>query len=144
MGRALIAFVFAPTGEGAEPPPEKTEAEVAAEEQENIAADAVGDGSKYWADVARATIAAAEQRAADAERKTAEAEARAAEAEAAERRAARTWHEQSMPTEAAAPAGVERPEEVKSAGNKDRGSPVHRLLEAVYARKQAQASGASV
>eukprot|EP01043_Picozoa_sp_COSAG02_P096565 COSAG02_NODE_32846_length_509_cov_1.251220_2_plen_133_part_01 len=93
---------------------------------------------RYWADVARATIAAAERRAAEAEAKTAAAEARAKEAEAAERRAARTWHEQDN-VGAVKPAGASRSAAAPppAAGNKDKGSPVHRLLEAVYARKQA-------
>lgn len=99
--------------------------------------------------MARATIAAAERRAAEAEAKTAEAEARAAEAEAAERRAARTWHEQPEPATPGTPLASDArsagtPGVAPSAvGNKDKGSPVHRLLEAVYARKQAQAAAAA-
>ena len=94
--------------------------------------------------MARATIAAAERRAAEAEAKTAAAEARALEAEAAERRAARTWHEQTdqaagSSTDAARSAATPP----AAAGNKDKGSPVHRLLEAVYARKQAESAAAA-
>ena len=99
---------------------------------------------RYWADVARATIAAAERRAAEAEAKTAAAEARAMEAEAAERKAARTWHEQDHPAAgklAGAVGSAAMPP--AAAGNKDKGSPVHRLLEAVYARKQAASAGGS-
>ena len=91
--------------------------------------------------MARATIAAAERRAAEAEAKTAAAEARAMEAEAAERRAARTWHEQqdlAAGQSAGAVKSVNPPP--PAAGNKDKGSPVHRLLQAVYARKQAEAA----
>ena len=145
----------------------KTADELAKQDAEKLAAEAADDGSRcahrrwqtaalsftqllvldmvhlpcscrYWADVARATIAAAERRAAEAEAKTAAAEARAIEAEAAERRAARTWHEEDHPavdkSSGATRSAAATP---SAAGNKDKGSPVRRLLEAVYARKKA-------
>jgi hypothetical protein len=65
------------------------------------------------------------------------------EAEAAERRAARTWHEQDYPAvDNSAGATISAAAPPSAAGNKDKGSPVHRLLEAVYARKQAASAAA--
>ena len=107
-------------------------------------AAAAADGQAYWADIARATIAAAEQRAAEAEAKAADAEARAAEAEAAEQRAQRQWPEPPEPAQGGAGVGVPPPAPPPP-GAKDRGSPVHRLLEAVYERRgRAKGGGTAI